>query len=29
MYMVCSKTCDDGLDGSDIVPDYPELVADE
>ena len=29
VYMVCCKTCDDGLDGSDIFPDYPELVADE
>ena len=29
VYMVCCKTCDDGLDGSDIFPDHPELVADE
>jgi len=29
VYSVCLKTHDDGLNGSDIFPDHPDLVADE
>ena len=28
VYEVCRKTCDDGLDGTDIFPSHPELVGD-
>jgi len=29
VYVVCRKTCDDGMDGSDIFASHPDLVADE
>ena len=29
LYNVCLRSCDDGLDGTDIFPDHPELVPDE
>ncbi|XP_076367728.1 O-GlcNAcase isoform X1 [Tachypleus tridentatus] len=29
IFEVCRKTCDDGLDGSDVFPDYPDLIGDK
>ncbi|XP_064629897.1 protein O-GlcNAcase-like isoform X2 [Lineus longissimus] len=28
-YHLCRKTCDDGMDGTDIFPDHPNLIADK
>lgn len=29
VYDVCRRTCDDGMDGSDVFPDYPNLMGDK
>lgn len=29
VFDVCRKTCDDGMDGSDVFPDHPELIGDK
>ncbi|XP_005109147.1 protein O-GlcNAcase [Aplysia californica] len=29
LYLVCLKTCDDGMDGTDVFPDYPRLMGDK
>lgn len=29
VYNVCRKTCDDGLDGSEVFPEYPDLIGDK
>lgn len=29
VYEVCRKTCDDGLDGTEIFPNYPDLIGDK
>ncbi|XP_042909994.1 protein O-GlcNAcase isoform X1 [Parasteatoda tepidariorum] len=29
VYDVCRKTCDDGLDGSEVFPEYPDLIGDK
>ncbi|XP_078588482.1 protein O-GlcNAcase-like isoform X1 [Branchiostoma floridae x Branchiostoma japonicum] len=29
VYEVCRKTCDDGLDGTDVFPDHPALIGDK
>jgi len=28
-YQLCRKTCDDGMDGTEIFPDHPNLIADK
>lgn len=28
VYEICRKTCDDGMDGTDIFPEHPELLGD-
>lgn len=27
-YNICLRTCDDGMDGTEVFPDYPNLIAD-
>lgn len=29
VYEVCRKTCDDGMDGTDVFPDFPNLIGDK
>jgi len=29
VYDICRKTCDDGLDGTDVFPELPDLIADK
>ncbi|CAG5130642.1 unnamed protein product [Candidula unifasciata] len=29
VYHICAKTCDDGMDGTDVCPDYPQLLGDK
>jgi len=29
VYEICRKTCNDGADGTDIIPDYPDLMGDK
>ena len=28
VYSICLRTCDDGMDGTEVFPDYPDLIAD-
>ncbi|XP_062568227.1 protein O-GlcNAcase-like [Saccostrea cucullata] len=28
VYNICLKTCDDGMDGTEVFPDFPDLIAD-
>ncbi|GFU50210.1 protein O-GlcNAcase [Trichonephila clavipes] len=29
VYNVCRRTCDDGMDGSEVFPEYPDLIGDK
>ncbi|KAG8202078.1 hypothetical protein JTE90_010441 [Oedothorax gibbosus] len=29
VYDICRRTCDDGMDGSDVFPEYPDLIGDK
>lgn len=29
VYEICRKTCDDGMDGTEVFPDYPNLIGDK
>jgi protein O-GlcNAcase/histone acetyltransferase len=28
VYNICLKTCDDGMDGTEVFPGYPDLIGD-
>ena len=28
MYDVCLKTCDDGMDGTEVFPEFPNIIGD-
>ena len=28
VYDVCLKTCDDGMDGTEVFPEYPDIIGD-
>lgn len=29
VYDICLRTCDDGMDGSEVFPEYPQVIADK
>lgn len=29
MYEICRKTCDDGIDATDVFPSHPDLMGDK
>ena len=29
VYEICLKTCDDGMDGTEVFPEYPQVIADK
>ena len=28
VYDICLKTCDDGMDGTEVFPEYPDIIGD-
>jgi len=29
LYKICLRTCDDGMDGSEVFPEFPAIIADK